>query len=101
MWDKSGFMFDRTIDGPWYADHTGWSWVMGLHGGFWLLIIALIVATLVLALRLGTHDVRSKEGVSDSSARRRCNSARNILDERYARGEIGRADYIGNRQKLS
>ncbi len=73
----------------------------GMHGSFWPLMIILIVAILLVAFYLGTRDVRPHETATASSARRRPNSARDILDERYARGEIDRSEYLESKRELS
>ncbi len=59
----------------------GWGWPGGLvMVGWWLLIAGAIIA----AVRFGAS------GRSTAPGRR---SAREILDERFARGEIDRAEY--------
>lgn len=93
MWDKTNMILARSTDSPWYTDHSGWSWIMGLHGGVWLLIAILIIATLVLVLRPSTR--------TEQSSRTHRNSALDILKARYARGEIGRDEYVERRQHLS
>ncbi len=57
MWDKASLVLSAS-DVVWYQDHTGWSWMFGVHGLFWLLMIILIAAILVISFRLATRDVR-------------------------------------------
>ncbi len=72
---------------PWHMMHdwgwgSGWMWLMPLFGMAWF---ALMIVVIVLLVRwLGG-------GNGDRSASTR--TARNILDERYARGEIDREEY--------
>lgn len=57
MWDKADIVLSAN-DGIWYQDHTGWSWMFSVHGLYWLLMIILIAAILVISFRLATRDVR-------------------------------------------
>ncbi len=57
MWDKASLVLSAS-DVVWYQDHTGWSWMFGVHGLFWLPTIILIAAILVISLRLATRDGR-------------------------------------------
>ena len=71
-----------------YGSMMGWSWV------FWVLIIVGIVLLVLLAVRLfsgGTN--RSGNGTGTYRAAPGINSARQILDERYARGELDTEEY--------
>jgi putative membrane protein len=61
---------------------------------FWLLLLAgvsLVLAVVVRALR---------GGVTDGPAQPRAGAARALLDERYARGEIGTEEYRQRRRAL-
>ena len=107
MWDKADLvllsagegMFSAG-DGLWYRDHMGWSWTFGPHGLFWLLLFILAITVLVVSFRLGTRDIRSRQRVTGSSARRQYESARDILDERYAHGELDRGEYLARKNQL-
>ncbi len=72
---------------------SGWGWgLMGaLHGLFWLALLVLAGVALVALVRYlwrgGGADVTSS-------------SARRVLDERYAKGEIDRTEYLQRRQDL-
>ncbi len=82
MWDNANPVLLGTGGGLPFWDHMGWGWMSGLHGLFWLLVVAVAAAILVASFRLGTRDIRSNGSVAGSSARRRRDSARNVLDER-------------------
>lgn len=56
MWGKANLVLPSARDVVWYQDHTGWSWIFDFHGLFWLLMIILIAAILVMSLRLATRD---------------------------------------------
>jgi len=66
----------------------GWGFGMGLIG---LVFLGLIVAGIVLVIR------GSSEGASDRAGRR---SALDILDDRFARGEIDREEYEERKRVL-
>ena len=101
MLETANLVLVSANDRIWFSDHMEWSWMPGLHGLFWPLMIVLIAAILVVAFRLATRDVRSNEAATGSSARRRPNSARDIHEARYSRGEIDRADYLERKRELS
>jgi putative membrane protein len=81
--------------GPWRMhEWMGWGW-----GGMWfgpllmLAVFALLVAFVVsLVRRLG-----GDRGLPSGATR----TAREVLDERYARGEIDRDEYLKRRQDIS
>jgi putative membrane protein len=81
--------------GPWgMHDWTGWGW-----GGMWLgplfmiALLALLIAGIVAVVRwIGG-------GGDDGGGRVR--TARDILDERYARGEIDREEYQRRRDDIA
>jgi putative membrane protein len=78
-------------DAPWYWwDHSGWYWAMGLHGIFWLILIALIVVTIVAPIR------SSRRGPAGTDR-----SAKSAMDTRYARGEINRSEYLERKRDLA
>jgi putative membrane protein len=84
--------------GPWRMhEWTGWGW--GWGGGMWLgplfmiaLLVLLIAAIVALVRWMGG-------GSGDSGGRVR--TARDILDERYARGEIDREEYQRRRDDIA
>lgn len=77
--------------------HDWWSWgangwAMGVGHLIWLLIIVFVIALAIAALvRMG--------GNSDSR-RSRNQTLREILDERFARGEISKEEYDESRRVL-
>ncbi|MGB3955303.1 MAG: SHOCT domain-containing protein [Brooklawnia sp.] len=78
----------------WNGDHMGpwgmvWGWLF-----LALLIVGLVVLVVVLVRLLSGRDQRP---LAHPSGRSR---ARELLDERYARGEIDSADYDERRRRL-
>lgn len=64
----------------WHGHWVSWP-VMGL---FWILVIAIVIAAIVWAVRSGTDSSRGKpQGESPEE----------VLKRRYARGEISREEY--------
>jgi uncharacterized membrane protein len=91
MWDKAGFVLVGANDATWsWWDHTGWYWAMGLHGVFWLALIALLIVTAVALIRSSTRASGGTEG-----------EARSALDVRDARGEIDRGEYLERKRDLA
>lgn len=70
-----------------WNDHMGrgWWWVMGIG---WLVFLALIAGVVILLM----HHYRTTSTGS--------RSARDVLDERYARGEIDEDEYRQRRDVL-
>lgn len=66
-------------------------WGMGLGFIFWVALLVLIVAA-VLWL------IRSQTTTRGATGRR--SSGRDVLDERYARGEIDREEYLQKKRDL-
>lgn len=64
----------------------GWMWL------FWLLVIAGIVVLVVVAVRAIGGGVSRTDGRTGATSQDR-SGARQVLDERYARGEIGTEEY--------
>jgi putative membrane protein len=84
----------------WHHEY-GWGvfnggWWFWPHGPFfWLLMIALVVAAVIWLAR--TRGART-----DSTDRvERRSRGLDVLDERYARGEIGRDEYQAKRRDLT
>ena len=93
--------FADASGGLWHADHMTWPWMSSLHGMYWPMMILLIVAILLVAFYLGSRDEGSNEATAGVAQRRPHGAARDILDERYARGEIDRGDYLDKKRELS
>lgn len=77
----------------------GYDWMPssgGMFGGgifmllFWVLVIAAVVTLVAWGIR----------AASGRGAGRAGNGALQILEERYARGEIGREEYLAKRRDL-
>lgn len=74
----------------------GWGWL------FWLLVLAGLIFLVVLAVRaIGGGISRSDGGVRTSAHPPARNRARELLDERYARGELTTEEYRERLQVLS
>lgn len=80
--------------GPWRMHDWGWGW-----GGMWLgpifmlVVLAAFVAGIVALVRL----FAGERPTGDRTTR----SAREILDARYARGEIDREEYLRRRDDMA
>jgi putative membrane protein len=80
--------------GPWQMhDWMGWGW-----GGMWLGPL-IMIAVLALLVAGSVALVRRIGGGRDGGGRAR--TARDILDERYARGEIDREEYRRRRDDIA
>lgn len=75
----------------WMMDDWSMGLGMGLGFIFWLALLALVVAALVWF-------VRSQTTTRDFAERR--SRSRDALDERYARGEIDREEYLQKKHDL-
>ena len=76
--------------------YGGWGWGMGLfHSLFWLVILGLIVWAVVVFVRSNTASTGEGAGPSRSSP------GLAILEERYARGEIDREEYLQKKRDLT
>jgi len=75
--------------------HGDWAWWMPFHGVLWLLVVVAVIAGIVLLVRFLWHggDRRAAQ-----SGRR---SALDILEERYARGELQREEFLQRKKDLS
>lgn len=74
--------------GPGMGMGWGWGWL------FWLLVLAGLILLVVLAVRLiGGGVSRSDSGASGAAQPPARNRARELLDERYARGELTTEEY--------
>ncbi|MDH4170659.1 MAG: SHOCT domain-containing protein [Acidimicrobiia bacterium] len=79
------------------ADADGWDGHMGWGGGWWMFVVGtvMMVGSVVLVVWL----VRTTSGGADADGRARGQgedplaSARRILAERYARGELSTEEY--------
>ncbi len=82
-------------DGGYGLMHGGEYWLgMGLHGLFWIFVLAAILFIIVWAVRSATGRPNEQEVARGGPG------AREILDARYARGEIEREDYLARKKDL-
>jgi putative membrane protein len=81
--DEENGMHDWMING----------WGMGFGFIFWLLVLALLVGGVVWF-------VRSQAAVEGRSQQRR-SAGLDVLEERYARGEINREEYLQKKRDLT
>ena len=86
----SGYGYGPGMMGQGYG--WGWGLMGGLHGLFWLVLLALAGVALVALVR---YLWRGGAGPDVTSS-----SAKRVLDERYAKGEIDRTEYLQRRQDL-
>jgi putative membrane protein len=81
-------------DGPGWGMMGGWGW--GIGGGgmiFWLVVIVLIVAAVAWFVRPTAHSDGAPRGEPRSRGL-------DVLEERYARGEINRDEYLQKRRDI-
>jgi putative membrane protein len=67
----------------------GWAWMGVLNGLFWLVIVFLAVMLFIRLGRSGSHPPHPPH-----------RPGLDILEERYARGEIDRDEYLQKKQDL-
>lgn len=81
-------------DGGYGLMHGGGYWLgMGLHGLFWILLAAAIAFMVIWAVRsAGRPYSEAAPGVGPSP--------REVLDARYARGEIEQDEYLTRKKTL-
>lgn len=83
----------QTQGGPyWGMMDGGWMWWMPFHGLLWLFLVAAVVVGAVLLIRALWHLGERRE--------RGRSSALELLDARYARGEIDRDEYLQRKRDL-
>ncbi len=81
-------------DGGYGWMHGGSYWLgMGIHSLFWILVLAAIVVAIVWAVRSANRPQIQGHGTGGPSARE-------LLDTRYANGEIEREDYLARKKDL-
>ena len=77
-----------------YGNWGGWGWYGPLHMIVWLLILGLVIAGIVWFAR-GT----ARPADTPQSSPRR-SPGLEVLEERYARGEINRDEYLQKRRDI-
>ncbi len=83
--------------GSWHMHDWGMGWGMGWGGGM-ILGPLLTIGLIILLVALIVPFVRS---IGSGKSAPRTPGARDILDERYARGEIDREEYLRRRQDIA
>ena len=76
---------------------NGWGdgeWMMIFSGIFWLILLALAVAAVVWIMRTSSHGPHYLLHAGGRS------SGLDILEERYARGEINREEYLQKKRDI-
>jgi putative membrane protein len=81
--------------------HNNWGYGMDNNGGWWWLAMALmmivlvggIIAVAVALVRRGNHPPQPTQPATPPATSATKPTARDILDERFARGEIEADDY--------
>ena len=94
--------FDESAMGPMTWDGMtgfGWPWVLWLLLGVALLALA-VLGVVWLARALTSASGRHQRTADDAAASDAASSARKALDLRYARGQIGRDEYLQARRDL-
>ncbi len=85
----------QTMGSPnWGGWHDRWMWWMPFQGLLSLVVIAAVVVGAILLIRALWH-------VGERRDRSERSSALDLLDARYARGEIDREEYQQRRRDLS
>lgn len=77
--------------GPW-GGYGGFEWIGMI---IWIVILALIIAAVVWLVRAMTHP-----GQTHSAGERRSRGLE-VLEERYARGEIKREEYLEMKKDIT
>jgi putative membrane protein len=82
--------------GPEWGMMGGWGgygWFGILHMIFWVAVIILIIAAIVWFFRSGSH-------ASAPGRIERRSPGLDVLEERYARGEINREEYLQKKRDM-
>lgn len=79
--------------------HDGWGWHHGMIFGPVVMVLMVVVAVM-LALMVFRGAVRSQSHPWDAHGQRRMGDALDILEQRFARGEIDQAEFEMKRTLL-
>jgi putative membrane protein len=74
--------------------HGAWmdsGWMIGFHAIFWLVVLGILIALAASLFR----------GLGGSAHGKAAPSALEILEARYARGEIGRDEFLAKKKDLT
>jgi putative membrane protein len=77
---------------PYYYDMMGWYPFMGFWMSLFWLVILVLIAYLIYRLIKGEKVIAPQEPISKSAI--------NILDERYAKGELTQEKYMQMKEDL-
>ncbi len=91
--DRSG---RHMMNGRWRDMMDGWPWGLGL---VWLLVVLVLVILVVVGAVLLARGTGAS-GAGRAPQASTSMPAREVLDQRYARGEISREDYLAMRRDL-
>ena len=67
----------------------GWGWMMALNGLFWMVIVAAAVLVMLRLVRHSPHPPHPPH-----------RPGLDVLEQRYAKGEIDREEYLQKKQDL-
>lgn len=91
MWQNADYGYGA---GGYGWMHDGGTWLgMGLHGLFWVLLLTVIAVAVVWAMRSAARPTFTGPDVTGQNGR-------DVLDARYARGEIDREEYLARKRDL-
>ena len=83
-----------------YGNGEGYGWMqgdywlgMGLHGLFWVLLVAVVALTMMWTARAALPPNVTVPGHGNRSSRE-------LLDDSYARGEIDREEYLARKRDM-
>ena len=79
-----------------YGNGWGGGWMMLFGGFFWIILLAVGIAAVVWIVRSGTHGGHYLPPPRID----RGSSGLDILEERYARGEINRDEYLQKKRDI-
>lgn len=85
----------------WWHDGFNWGWMMLSSGLMMILFWGGLIALAIVIVRAISGSGLQRSANSASSSPSIHNTALNILKERYARGEISKAEYEEMRDNLA
>ncbi len=81
-------------NGPSSGSGWPWAWWMLAHGIISLLFLALLIGAVIMLVRFMAG------GMNRPSFRKRRSPGLDVLEERYARGEIDRDEYLRKKRDI-
>ena len=89
-------------NGPFgYANGSAWTWLWPFHLIIPLVLLAVIIAVIMLAVRYAMGWGGRPMGPSIGYGAERRSSALDVLEARYARGEINRDEYLEKKRDIA